>query len=266
MQVELQSCTCSRGCNVCALNRDVNFTAELRYFPCFLHPEKGTDLKASILTDAVAAGADDISGMARHFGDHSPIIIRDHYLTSQEVAYYYEIAVADIERFVEQTLLSRGLELQRHRQLDECYFSDGSEAFTTFEYVRKLAINTYDHQAIEITQQHRVDPTGSGRIETTFGEESPTIASIEDYCREMAQHSFKIVLQARWELDYYGSGDQTTSDLSVSLGQLPGTDTALVRSSRPIHYAPCPLHPLTHPVPAWLMTQRKLVAHTEHAS
>lgn len=146
--------------------------------------------------------------------------------------------------------------------MTEDYFSDGSEAFARFAYVRKLAINTYDYQATEITQQHRVDPAGSGRIDTAFGEESPAITSMGDYSREMARQGFHRLLRTHWELDDYRYGMQHSSDLSFSIGQLPRGDTALVRSSAPIHDAPCPLRPLTQPVPAWLMTRHKLVAHT----
>lgn len=68
-------------------------------------------------------------------------------------------------------------------------------AFATFEYVRKLAINSYDHQAIEITQQHSVDATGSGRIKTSFGIESPSVACIQTYQHEMAHNGFQVVLK-----------------------------------------------------------------------
>jgi len=252
LQVELQSCTCSRGCNVCALNRDVNFTAELRYFPCFLHPEEGADLNACSLKDAVETGAAYIAGMAHHFGDHSPIIIRDHYLTRQETAYYYEIAREDIARFLEYYSLTKRLDLERYRRLTEYFFSDGSEAFATFEYVRKLAINTYDYKATEITQQHKVDPAGSGRIETFFGKESPAVPCVDSYCREMERNGFRVLLQADWELDYYGQGRQATDDLTLSIGQAQGRETALVRCGQPILHPPCPLQPLTQPLPAWL--------------
>jgi hypothetical protein len=96
--------------------------------------------------------------MAHHYGWHSPIIIRNHYLTTQETFYYYEIDSGDIPAFLDNYQRTAGLELERHRTLNERYFSDDSSAFRTFEYVHKLARNTYDHQAMAILQQHRVDP------------------------------------------------------------------------------------------------------------
>ena len=253
--VELQSCTCSRGCNLCQLNRDVNFTAELRYFSCFLNPQYAVDLRAVSLGEAIESGTAYIADMARRFGDHSPIIIREHYLTHQETAYYYTLAVADVEPFVQQALAAHGLELRRHRQLKEYYFSDGSEAFATFEYVRKLAMNTYDYKAFAITQQHRVDPLGSGRIETAFGEESPMVDSVEDYCHQMLGDGFDVVLKIQWDIDYYGAGDQLTSDLSFSVGRLPEMSQALIRSQQPIPASLFALRPLTQPVPAWIAAQ-----------
>ena len=252
LEVELQSCTCSLGCNVCAVNRAVNFTAELRYFPCFLHPEHGTDLKTTALAEAVETGGAYIARMARRYGDNSPIIIRDQYLTDQEVAYYYEIATAESEPVIKALCSEYGLELQRHRELTEAYYSDGSEAFSTFEYVRKLAINSYDHHATEITQQHGVDPDGSGRIETVFGEESPTVMSIDDYTQEMARAGFSVILQARWSIDYYAAPTQAAQVWQISIGTVPGADRALVRSNRALEHRGSRLNPLTQPVPAWL--------------
>ncbi|BCU08380.1 hypothetical protein [Allochromatium tepidum] len=51
----------------------------------------------------------------------------------------------------------------------------------------------------------------------------------------------------------------------ISLGRLPDGGTALVRSSQPLQDAPCPLHPLTQPIPAWLINRRKLAVPTKHA-
>ncbi|MCF7992146.1 MAG: radical SAM protein [Thiohalocapsa sp.] len=252
LEVELQSCTCSRGCNVCALNRDANFTAELRYFPCFLHPEQGSDLTTSTLADAVAAGAGYIDGMARYYGDHSPLIIRDRYLTRRETAFYYAIAAADVARFLKEMSTGDGLELTRHRQLTEYYFSDDSDAFATFQCVRKLAINSYDHHATEITQQLWVDAAGSGRIDTAFSKESPAVADIAAYEQELKRQGFAAVLQADWSIDYYANPRRTGRGLELSIGAASGRADALVRSNRPLASGSCSLLPLTQPVPAWL--------------
>ena len=252
LEVEVQSCTCSRGCNVCALNRDVNFTAELRYFPCFLHPEDGTDLKTAPLSDAVAAGGDYIARMARHYGDHSPIIIRDQYLTRQEVAYYYALAADHSQAFIDALCARHGMELQRHRDLTEYFFSDGSEAFDSFMYVRKLAINSYDHHATEITQQHSVDAGGSGRIETVFGDDSPVVQSIDDYTRDAERAGFYVVLQPHWSIDYYAAPSHAGQDLQVSIGTTPGISAVLIRSNRAMTDPPGALTPLTQSVPAWV--------------
>jgi len=45
--------------------------------------------------------------------------------------------------------------------------------------VHKLARNTYDHQAMAILQQHRVDPDGTGRIETLFECEGQRVADVD---------------------------------------------------------------------------------------
>ncbi len=252
LEVELQSCTCSKGCNVCALNRDVNVTAELRYFPCFLHPEEGADLQQTPLSDAAEAGSAYIAAMASHYGDHSPIIIRDRYLTRQESFYYYEIALSERAEFLARFQPAEQLELERHRRLTEYYFSDGSPAFAAFEYVHKLAINSYDHHAMAILQQHKIDARAPGRIETAFEHDGQTVPSIDAYMRDMARNGFSVVLQADWVIDYYASLGQGDSALALSIGTTPGRASALVRCNREIVAAPCPLVPLTRTVPAWL--------------
>lgn len=252
LEIELQGCTCSKGCNVCAINRDVNFTAELRYFPCFLHPEEGADLRVTPLDAAVEAGADYIAQMAQHYGDHSPIIIRDHYLTTREAFYYYEIAPADIPGFADYYQQTAGLDLERHRRLTEYYFSDGALVFGSGEYVHKLAHNTYDHQALAILQQHRVDPHGTGLIETLFAHEGQVVADTAAYCQDMASQGFKVTLRTDWSIDYYGTHGRAGQDLALSIGTTTGRATALVRCNRPLADPPCPLTPLRQAVPAWL--------------
>lgn len=250
LEIELQGCTCSKGCNVCALNRDVNFTAELRYFPCFLHPEEGADLRDTPLDAAVDAGADYIAQMAQHYGDHSPIIIRDHYLTTREAFYYYEIAPADIPRFADYYQETAGLDLERHRRLTEYYFRDGSQALAAGEYVHKLAQNSYDHHALAILQQHRVDPQGTGRIETLFARDGEAITDGDAYRRDLAGQGMDVVLRADWDIDYYGTFGR--AGLALSIGVTPRRATALVRCNQPLSDAPCALSPLQQTVPAWL--------------
>lgn len=252
LEVELQSCTCSRGCNVCALNRDVNFTAELRYFPCFLHPEQGADLQVTSLADAVTAGAASIAAMSQHYGDNSPIIIRDHYLTDRESFYYAEIAIDAIPELVEHVRTAEGLDLERHRSLTEIYFGDGSPAFAAFEYVHKLALNTYDHHAMAILQQHRIDPDGSGRIETAFERDGERVLSVDAYVEDMARKGFDVILKTDWAIDYYAALGARTTDLTISIGTTPGRFEALLRSNRPFLDAPVRLLALTQTVPAWL--------------
>ena len=262
LEVELQSCTCSHGCNVCALNRDVNFTAELRYFPCFLRPETGADLRQTTLAEAVPAGADFIAEMADHYGDHSPIIIRDHYLTRHEAFFFYEIAAEDLPSFQDHLKQDEHLKLVRQRGFAEYYYSDGSPPLATFGHVHKLAHNTYEHRAMEIRQQHRVDPNGTGHIATTFECDGQYVPSIDDYTAAMAQKGFAVVLRAEWSIDYYAASGRHACDLGISIGTVPNRATALVRATQPLTGAPCTLRPLRHSVPAWLATGKPFSTET----
>ena len=222
------------------------------HFPCFLHPNADSDLQTTPLADAAEAGLAYVAKMASHYGDHSPIIIRNRYLTRQEVFYYYELALSERAEFLTRLQSVEPLELERHRYLTEYYFSDGSLAFAAFEYVHKLAINSYDHHAMAILQQHRVDPCTAGRIETAFEHDGKTVPSMDAYIRDRARNGFSVVLQADWEIDYYASLSQGDAALTVSIGTTPGRTTALVRCNRELVAVPGPLTPLTRTVPAWL--------------
>lgn len=86
--VELQQCTCARGCDVCNLNRDTNITAELNSFPCFLHPEKHFLIKEQGLANCLKQGELVVEKMAKRYGAESPILIQNAKICSEEMAYY----------------------------------------------------------------------------------------------------------------------------------------------------------------------------------
>ncbi|MBB1125576.1 radical SAM protein [Thiospirillum jenense] len=246
--VELQQCTCRLGCDQCAINRDINVTAELRYFACFLHPEDALDLKQTDLNTALAQGVDYIDRMAIRYGSGSPIIIGDFYVTEQEQFYYYALPHDALPAVIAQC---GSIELKRHRCFTEYYFSDGSSDYAGFTTVKKLMHNSYEHQAQEVVQSVRVDALGSGLIETVFLTDGAAISSIEQYSAAMRQAGFNCVLTVEWAIDYF-----TLGEIEITLSQTPQrSDAALLRCNRPLLLAQPGLQPLTCPIPVWLMQQ-----------
>ena len=65
LKVELQKCTCSFGCSNCLKNRDVNLTAELKYFPCFILSNENYEVKRENLLEKVKLGNEKIMDLLR---------------------------------------------------------------------------------------------------------------------------------------------------------------------------------------------------------
>ncbi|MBK1645212.1 hypothetical protein CKO25_11280 [Thiocapsa imhoffii] len=115
-----------------------------------------------------------------------------------------------------------------------------------------MARNSYDHHAMAILQHHRIDPDGSGRMDTAFECDGARVASVDAYVAEMERQGFAVILKADWTIDYYAALGACTSALTISIGTTPGRSAALLRSNRPLLGAPVPLRTLTQTVPAWL--------------
>ncbi len=248
--LELQHCTCARGCNTCPVNRATNFTAELRFFPCFLHFEKDVDLQQWSLAEAMEQGDREIQQMAQRYGDNSPILIHDHYLTDQEQFYYYQTSREVGEALDLKWRGDRQKHIVRTRDFVEYYFAQQHGDEEDFSQVHKLYVNSYDHYAREIWQSHTLCPQGSGLITTTFFHESgKKIDNYPAYIAELEDQGSKMVLQLHWSITTYHQALDGAEGAAVSIGYNTESDLCFVRSPLPLSAAARNLQPLREPLP-----------------
>ncbi|KLV01477.1 hypothetical protein ABT56_22095 [Photobacterium aquae] len=238
LDVEIQHCTCARGCNTCSLNRDANFTAELNYFPCFLHPEHNFALDGGNLISCLEQGEKFVDNMASHYQDYSPILIKEAYTTRSERAYYYQILPQEQAAIV---ALSKA-RLHRIREFKEFYYSDGSSEFECFDKVQKLSLNSYDNSYFEI--QQTISVAEQGMHETQFLTDGINITDAQRYNHALEQENKLNHLTLDWKIEYY-----RTDKGELSISQNAQTGIVLLRAEKPFELLNVKVKPVTVPVP-----------------
>ncbi|WP_298943924.1 radical SAM protein [uncultured Psychromonas sp.] len=220
LEVELQHCPCARGCNVCLLNRGVTFTAEMKQFPCFLHPEHYQTLTADNLVENINVGEKYIGKMAAVYQDNSPILIHEPNSQKQETAFYYQLNKDQVERV---TRLFSG-RLDRIRQFTETYFTHPNSADNEY---RKLAKNSYDQTALEVSQ--KITVLESGAHHTVFLHEGHIISDITEYLTTLRDQGFIEQHTFTWDIQYY-----STHNDQYAISQNIETGLYLLKSESPL--------------------------------
>lgn len=256
LELEFQHCICARGCNTCPVNRGASFTAELKFFPCFLKPEDDFDLKTVPLAQAVEEGDQKILRMADYYGDDSPIIIRNHYLTEQESFFYYQATSPVVDAL--KVALNLEETLERRRDFSETYLSLPGQAGNDYTNIFKLARNSYDQHALQIEQAHILNPEQPGFITTHFSGAAQRIADPEEYLQQLSEQGYRQRLQLNWTISFYrlrGEQPHTGSGISVSYNKDSGL--YFIRSEQPLDQPE--LKPVTESLPSYISKRLRLV-------
>lgn len=221
LEVELQHCPCARGCNSCLLNRGVTFTAEMKYFPCFLHPENSLNLTKNNLANCIEKGTSYIDSMAENYQDNSPILIRDRYATNQESAYYYEISSDDKDKI--SNILSGNL--IRIRGFSERYFNKKGKISHNF---KKLVMNNHDKKGFEVYQ--KITAHSDGCHHSEFLHDGITVSDLSLHVQDMSLEGFIEMDTLTWSIEYYSSKNDT-----YSFSHNEETNTTILRTSKPFN-------------------------------
>tara|TARA_R110002167_G_scaffold366450_1_gene597506 strand:- start:14866 stop:16650 length:1785 start_codon:yes stop_codon:yes gene_type:complete len=256
--IEFQQCTCSRGCNICPVNRATNFTAELKYFPCFLHPEQDFDLNTTDLASALQQGENMIDNMAARFGDHSPIIIRDAHFNQSERHYYYEISSHQLDILKQAWQLEQSL--FRRRRFTEYYREIHYNQPTTGDVrIDKISHDHHEHSSLHISQIICAVAGSPAEIETRFLQKGSRAANPQELAKTTALNApWELTLE--WDISHYRYAPQdgtTPLELSVSLNSDSGI--YLIRSPMPLTDPPCELRPLTKVPFEWVRYRRRIL-------
>ncbi|PSW46809.1 radical SAM protein [Photobacterium kishitanii] len=234
LEVELQHCPCARGCNTCFLNRGVTFTAEMKFFPCFLRPEDAQTLTADNLAQSIIEGDQYIDKMATYYQDNSPILIKEAYSSKQEKAYYY-LLTAEQQKKVENLLTGQ---LERVREFSEQYYVSVAQSHQTY---RKLSINSYDLTALEVYQQLTIDTDGAHWTE--FLHDGIRVTDQARYQTAMQEQGYHEGDSLLWSLEYYKGKDQ-----AYSISHNQDTGLRFLRTEKPFTELTLALSPLRTPI------------------
>ncbi|AXY00921.1 radical SAM protein [Vibrio alfacsensis] len=242
LEVELQHCPCARGCNTCLLNRGVTFTAEMKFFPCFLNPQDNYALSDNNLAECVEKGDDYIEIMAKHYQDNSPILIRESYSTKREQAYFYVINSSD-KQSISRLLKGR---LTRIRTFNEQYFSKPEQP--RYE-ICKLATNTHEEHAYSLEVKQRIDADTQGLHISEFLHEGIKVYDRQCYLDAMLKEGFEQSHTLDWEIEYYA-----TKNESFSISANKQTGLLFLRTQAPFELLSIKSEPVTVPLPVYIQS------------
>ena len=221
VKIELQQCTCSAGCSNCLLNRDINITAESKYYPCFILSDKNFLVDSNNLLEEIEKGNNMITEFGKKYGNDNPLLIKTKKYINQKIEFYY-ISKLDysIEKFIE-ILEENGYRKSEKRDFKEIYFipNEGTSKWKNFQMVHKVFSNSYINEYIEIIQEIKeVEVEGEKGFEVLFlnrlfNDKPRQTKNLDEYVKFLGKLDFKPYLELNWETITLSKGE-----ISISLG------------------------------------------------
>ena len=215
--IELQTCSCAQGCNVCLLNRHMNFTAENQFFPCFLHPEVSFDTKDQNFPEVIEKGEQFIIKMGRNYGDFSPILIKDGTFVKKESNYYYSVSELFIAN-LRSSLKQNGIYIERVEKKEEFYVSD--QIMPNIAYIDKYVKTNHESEIISIKSIMELD---DNLVHTTFNSDLKEIINV-DIQEILGSVKFNLI----WEFEYFTNKN---NDIKLSIGRELTSNTYFIRTN-----------------------------------
>jgi len=142
MIIEFQKCTCANGCSNCPLDRAVNITPQMDYYPCFSISSNKIHITSDNLEESLKKGEKVIEGFIQKYKDSSPILIKNAKIISKKKEYCY-ISSATVTE-LETEIKKHGFRLDRKRKFKDYYYLQESPINFDFEKIIKLSQNTQD--------------------------------------------------------------------------------------------------------------------------
>lgn len=223
VKIELQQCTCSAGCSNCLLNRDINITAELKYYPCFILSDKNYLVDSKNLLSEIEKGNLLITQFGKEYGNGNPLLIKNKKYINQKIEFYYiSKQNYSIDNFI-SILEKNGYKKSEKRDFKEEYFipNSPSEKWLDFEMIYKAFLNTYTNEYIETIQERDIITTGKDIgfkvtfLNRLFSEKPRQFKNLKDYEDFLAKLDFKPYISLSWETITF-SKDKSNISLGYS--------------------------------------------------
>mgnify|MGYP005887094147 CR=1 FL=1 len=219
VKIELQQCTCSAGCSNCLLNRDINITAELKYYPCFILSDKNYLVNSKNLLSEIEKGNHMITHFGKEYGNGNPLLIKNKKYINQKIEFYY-ISELDltIDNFI-SILEKNGYKKSEKRDFKEEYFIPNSptKKWLNFEMVYKAFLNTYTNEYIETIQERSLINSGQDIgfkvtfLNRLFNEKPRQFKNLKDYEEFLTKLDFKPYISLSWETITFSKGKSNIS-------------------------------------------------------
>lgn len=221
VKIELQQCTCSAGCSNCLLNRDINITAELKYYPCFILSDKNFPVNSQNLLSEIDKGNHMITQFGKEYGNGNPLLIKNKKYINQKVEFYYTSELNySVEEFI-ALLEKNGYRKSEKRDFKEIYFipTAPSSKWLDFQMIYKAFLNTYTNEYIETIQERiqvftREDVGFKiSFLNRLFTDKPKQFKNLDDYSNFLAKLEFKPYIELNWE-----TTTLSKKDCNISLG------------------------------------------------
>ena len=165
VKVELQKCTCSFGCASCLKNRDVNITAELKYFPCFILSNEDYKIDKKNFVETVKRGNNKIREFAKKYKSDSPILAKKAEYIKHKSDFYYISEIEDTEQ-IKKILEKNNNHLYKTYQTTERYYFSQKNKLNR---IRKLFMHSHNEsEYTEVIQDYKLNNENGGILITFF--------------------------------------------------------------------------------------------------
>ena len=211
LKIEMQKCTCSFGCNSCLKNRDVNVTAELKYYPCFISSNENYGINNENFLDEIKKGNNEIRRLAKKHKDDSLLLVKKKEYIKEKVEFYYEVNSEKDKNIIRKELEQEGYRIYEKKETKERYYSS-EESYE----IKKLFIHSHnDIKYTEIIQNYLVNEENGGIIikflnrGDTFKPEK--IDNLTEYKKKLEKEESHYIRELDWEIDIFKNNDKTVS-------------------------------------------------------
>ena len=211
LKIEIQKCTCSFGCNSCLRNRDVNVTAELKYYPCFILSNENYEISSEDFMNKVKMGNDKIREYAKKYKNDSPLLIKKKEYIEKKLEFYYEVNSEKDKNRIRELLEEEGYRIYETKETKERYYSS-EESYE----IKKLFIHSHnDIKYTEIIRNYLVNEKNGGIIikflnrGDTFKPEK--IDNLTEYEKKLEKEESHYIRELDWEIAIFKNNDKTVS-------------------------------------------------------
>lgn len=211
LKIEMQKCTCSFGCNSCLRNRDVNVTAELKYYPCFISSNENYEINNLNFLDEIKKGNDEIRRLAKKHRDDSPLLVKKKEYIKEKVEFYYEVRSEKDKNIIRKKLEQEGYRIYEKKETKERYYSSEEN----YE-IKKLFIHSHnDIKYTEIIQNYLVNEENGGIIIKFLNRgdifKPEKIDNLTEYKKKLEKEGSYYIRELDWEIDILKNNDKTVS-------------------------------------------------------